>query len=155
MSLSKSSHRRCSVKKVFLEIFPHLFPQSSSGGCFLLSLCTCLGYLRNQARYCSFYNCQNLLSAFHLRQILKDPERCSVRELLLKTSQNLQEKFSVGDFFLLSFSEKGTPAFSCEFCKIFKNTFFTKQLRWLLFNFNKLSLRDSFFSYNKIVFTQR
>ena len=46
-------------------------------------------------------------------------QRCSIKKLFLKNSQYLQEKTSVGVFF-------------CEYCEIFKNTYFEEHLRTAL-----------------------
>ena len=43
-----------------------------------------------------------------------------------------------------NFIKKETLAqvFSCEFCEIFKNTFFTEHLRWLLLSFLDLNFSE-------------
>ena len=55
--------------------------------------------------------------------------KCCVKKVFLKNSQNSQENTCAG-----AFIKKETLAqeFSGEFCEIFKNTFFIKQLRWPL-----------------------
>ena len=60
--------------------------------------------------------------------------RCSVKKVVLKISQNSQENTYVGVCLTWNFTKKETPTqlFYCEFCEIFKNTFFIKHLRWLL-----------------------
>ena len=57
-------------------------------------------------------------------------KRCSVKKVLLEISQNSQENSFVRISFLTKLQEKGTLAqvFSCEFCEISKNTFFTEHL---------------------------
>ena len=66
-------------------------------------------------------------------------QRCSVRKVFLEISPNSQENTCAR----VSFSIKLRPAtllkketlaqvFSCEFCKISKNIFFTEHLWWLL-----------------------
>ena len=57
--------------------------------------------------------------------------------MFLNISQNSQENTSVRVSFTgqaCNFIKKETPTqmFSCEFCEIFKNTFFIEHLRWLL-----------------------
>ena len=52
---------------------------------------------------------------------------CSIKKLFLKISQNSQENSSARA--LLIKREALTQVLSCEFCKIFKNTFFTEHLR--------------------------
>ena len=49
---------------------------------------------------------------------------------LLKISQNSQENICVGVSFLIKFIKKETPTqvFSCEFCEIFNNAFFSCRL---------------------------
>ena len=88
---------------------------------------------------------QNLKSLENI--LLPEPvaQRCSVKKVFLKTSQNSQEDTCVGVPFLikfqapqaLNFIKKETPAqlFFCEFCEILKNTFFTEPLRWLLLHY--------------------
>ena len=74
-----------------------------------------------------------------------DPEavarRCSIKKVFLEISQNSQENICATVSFLIklqasacNFIKKKTlaQAFSCEFCEISKNTFFTERLRWLL-----------------------
>ena len=46
--------------------------------------------------------------------------RCSVKKVFLKVSQNSQE------------NETLSQLFSCEFCEIFRHTFFIEHPRWLL-----------------------
>ena len=47
-------------------------------------------------------------------------QRCSVKKLFLKVSQNSQENFIK--------KETLAQMFSCEFCETFENTFFTEHL---------------------------
>ena len=58
---------------------------------------------------------------------------CSIRKVFLKIWQISQEKACVPVFFLIKLQALGTTllkkenqvqVFSCEFCEIFKNTFF-------------------------------
>ena len=63
---------------------------------------------------------------------------CSVEKVFLKISQNSQENTCTRVSSRLrstTLLKKETLAqvFSCKFCEISKNTFFTKHLRWLLF----------------------
>ena len=58
-------------------------------------------------------------------------QRCSVRKVFLEISQNSLENTCVRVSFLIK-KETLAKVFSCEFCAIFKNTFFIEQLRWLL-----------------------
>ena len=66
-------------------------------------------------------------------------QRCSVRNVFLKISQNSQENTCARVPLLIkkpqacNFIETETVAqvFSCEFCKISKNTFLTEDLWWL------------------------
>ena len=58
------------------------------------------------------------------------------KKIFLETSQNSQEKTCATVSFLIklqtsNFVKKETPAqvFSCEFCEIYWNTFFTEHLR--------------------------
>ena len=67
--------------------------------------------------------------------------RYSIEKVFLGISQNSPENTGFRVSFLLKLRadalnviQKETPAqvFSCEFCKISNNTFFTENLRWLL-----------------------
>ena len=63
--------------------------------------------------------------------------RCSIKNIFLTFQQNSQENTFVGVSFLTKLQASGliiknkttTQLFSYEFCKIFKNTFFTVYLR--------------------------
>ena len=61
--------------------------------------------------------------------------RCSIKKLFLDILQNSQENS-------LQLYEKAALAqmFSCEFCKISKDTFFVEHLRWLLLNIYKIDM---------------
>ena len=59
--------------------------------------------------------------------------------MLLKISKNSQENTGAGVPFLMKLpkacniiiqKENLEQVFSCEFCKVFKNTFFIEHLRW-------------------------
>ena len=59
--------------------------------------------------------------------------RCSIKKVFLKMLENSQGNTCVGVSFLpqaWNFMKKETPThvFSCEFCEIFKNTFFSGTL---------------------------
>ena len=54
--------------------------------------------------------------------------RCSAKKRFFKISQNSQENTYVSLFF------DKTLVFSCEFCKIFKNTYFAEYVRAAAFN---------------------
>ena len=65
-------------------------------------------------------------------------QRCSVKKLFLETSQNSQENTCARVSFLIklqasgpNFMKKETliQVFSCEFCEVSKNNFFTEHLR--------------------------
>ena len=67
-------------------------------------------------------------------------QRCSIEKVFLKHSQNSQEN-TCASLFLRKLQASGlrpikketlAHVFSCEFCEIFKNTFFTEHLRTLL-----------------------
>ena len=57
---------------------------------------------------------------------------CSVKKVFLKISQNTQKNTFCQSLFL---NKVAGLMFSYEFCKIFKSTFFTEHLRWLLLDF--------------------
>ena len=74
--------------------------------------------------------------------------RCSVKKVFLKKSQNSQENTCASLFFNkiaglkgCNFNKKETQAqvFSCEFCKIFKNTYFKEHLRTAASKFTTFS----------------
>ena len=57
-------------------------------------------------------------------------QRCSVKKVFLRISQNSQESTCARVSFLIKLTL--TQAFSCEFREMSKNTFFTEHLRWPL-----------------------
>ena len=69
-------------------------------------------------------------------------QRCSVKKEFLEILQNSLENICARVSCLIkfdkNFNKKETLAqvFSCEFCKISKNTFFTEHLRWQLLIFD-------------------
>ena len=59
-------------------------------------------------------------------------KRCSIKKVFLKILQNLQENNRTRVTFLIKLQAKKetlAQVFSCEFCNIFKSTFFTEHLR--------------------------
>ena len=60
--------------------------------------------------------------------------RCSVKKVLLEISQNSQENTCAKASFFIR-KETLAQVFSSEFCKILKNVFFYRNLRWLLLDF--------------------
>ena len=140
----RSSHRRCSVKKVFLQIFLHISQEN-----------TCVGVSFNKLtglKACNFikkrlqHRCFSVKFAKFLRRILKknyfDEYRQATASILfafiLSHSYNSSYDFIKINFLncrsscpeefskKTDFIKKETLAqvFSCEFCEIFKNTFF-------------------------------
>ena len=87
----------------------------------------------------------------HLLALLTeaDSQRCSVIKVFLKVLQNSQGHTCAR---VCNFIKEQTLAqvFFCEFCQIFKNTFFIKHLRWL---FLYLLWKQSFQKWDD--FTQR
>ena len=80
--------------------------------------------------------------------------RCSLNKGFLKISQNLQENTCVRVSFLIklqgeacNFIKKETlvQMFLCEFCKIFKDTFFIEHFPWLLVDY--YTRHHSYFQY--------
>ena len=57
-------------------------------------------------------------------------QRCSVKKVFLKISQNSQENTCARDSVLINFIKKETlvQVFSCEFCEIFKTPFFLQNI---------------------------
>ena len=72
--------------------------------------------MANMNNYKQFFQTQTQIRVSHFIASLHQPEavfqRCSVKKVFLKVSQNLHKT-------------------TCEFCDIFKNTFFTEHLWWL------------------------
>ena len=77
-------------------------------------------------------------------------QRCSIKKLFLKFSQNSQGNTCARVSFLIKLQvepcnfvkkETLTQAFSCEFCEIYNNTFFTKTSGRLLLNLLTASTR--------------
>ena len=62
-----------------------------------------------------------------IANIRSSHQRCSVKKLVLNISQYSQENICVGVSFYLK--ETLIQVFSCEYCVIFKKTYFEKQLR--------------------------
>ena len=91
-----------------------------------------------------------------LRFLWSSHLRSSVRKSILKISQNSQENTCIGVSFLINlhasglqlYQKKETPTqvFSCEFSKIFKNTFFSEHLRKTASEFHKW--KESFWKRN-------
>ena len=67
--------------------------------------------------------------------IRSSQRRCSIKKVFLEILQNSQENFIK--------KESLAQVFSCEFCEISKNNFFTEQLRRLLLQVNE----KNFFSH--------
>ena len=68
--------------------------------------------------------------------------KCSIKKVFLETLQNSQENTCARVSFLIKLqalacndNKKETLVFSCEFCKMFKNTFLTEHLRETAFGF--------------------
>ena len=97
------------------------------------------GVLRNFAKFTEKQLCQSLFFS-KVAGRKSSHRRCSVKKMFLNILQNSQEKTCARVSFLIklqascNFIKKETPTqvFSCEFCEISKNTFFTEHLRWLL-----------------------
>ena len=82
--------------------------------------------------------CKYLLLMWEYRSSRR---RCSVKEGVLKDSANFTEKHLCWSLFLIKLQafrpvtllkRKPNQVFSCEICEMFKNTFFTEHIRWLL-----------------------
>ena len=71
------------------------------------------------------YNLAKFLVLLELKKLKQDPEavvqRCSVKKVFLKISQSSEENTWARASFLIKL-----PVFSCEYCEIFKNTFFIR-----------------------------
>ena len=91
-------------------------------------------------------------------------QKCSIKKMFLKILQNSQQQICARVSFLIKLQvsasnlikkEALVQVFSCEFCEIFKNTFFTEYL-WSIasegFHFMQhLISHDCFISTNKIM----
>ena len=102
----RSSHWRCSVKKVVLKNFANFTRKSPCWSLFLIKLqfwgpATLLNKTPTQMLSCEYAN-------FLITSILKN----------------------ICEHLLLNFILKETPTqvFSCEFCELFKNTYFVEDL---------------------------
>ena len=76
-----------------------------------------------------FISCQNSCSFTGFEQTEAFVQRCSVKTVFLKISQNSRENTLARVY--LNFIKKETRAqvFSCEFCEISKKIFFAEHLR--------------------------
>ena len=90
----------------FLHIFRTPFPKNTSGGLLLTMFCN--------------LNLEILYRSSH--------RKCSIKKVFLKISHNSQENNLAR---VCNFIKKEAlgQVFSCEFCRIFKNTFFKEHLR--------------------------
>ena len=70
------------------------------------------------------YSCHFILSPEAVVQ------RCSVKKVFLKISQNSQENTCAKVSLLIKLQAQ---LFSCEFCEFFKNTFFIEHFRWFFY----------------------
>ena len=78
----------------------------------------------------------------HMQLLLSSHQKCAIKKGVLKNFAKFAGNICVSLFFnkvaglrpaSLLKKESLAQEFSCEFCEIFKNHFFTKHLRWLLF----------------------
>ena len=65
----------------------------------------------------------------YCRECRSSQWRCSIKKLFLKISRYSQENTCVGVSFLILKRDSDTGFFSCEYCEIFKNTYFEEHLR--------------------------
>ena len=74
----------------------------------------------------SFFNRNSFTKSSVLSEAVV--QRCSVKQVLLKISQNSRENTCARVSFLINFIKKEALVqfFSCEFCEIFKNNYFYK-----------------------------
>ena len=123
----ESTCTRVSLLKILKEIFKNSFLQSISSGCF-----------------CHLFQCSHFFQCWMLKS-LEENDRSSLPEVLFYEKGVLQniEKFTgkqlsqclfLNKVEACDFIKKETLAqvFSCEFCEIFKKTFFMENLWWLL-----------------------
>ena len=101
---------------------------------FLSPMLLLLSFLRDKVKVPSLNNYEK---DFATLLLFKEAvfQRCSEEKGVLKNSQNLQENSCAKVSVLKLQAKKETRAqvSSCEFCEIFKNTFFIEHLWWLLF----------------------
>ena len=122
------------VNKSVFEIENSIWP-------FFKSCTVVIIFYENISRWrINFSRCPFFLPV-HFILIRRSHRGCSVRKGVLRNLAKLTEKYLCQSFFLIklqaeacNFNKKETLAqvFSCKFCEISKNTFFTEHLRWLL-----------------------
>ena len=99
-----------------------------------------LTYVLIETSSCHLHSCLHYVSyqknrLFYVEITEAVVQRCSIKKVFLGISQNSQENTCARDSFLIKQAcnlESLAQVFSCEFCEISKNIFFTKHLRWLL-----------------------
>ena len=79
---------------------------------------------------CHFTKCETWRECFQniLRTCRSSHHRCSIKKCVLRNFT----KFTGKQLYQSLFFKTLEKVFSSEFCEIFKNTFFTEHLRWLL-----------------------
>ena len=89
------------------------------------------GFQSNIALVCIlvFYTINHATMFFLFRS---SHRRCSVRKGVLRNFTKFTGKHLCQSLFFNKVAETLAQVFSCEFCEISKNSFFTEQLWWLL-----------------------
>ena len=70
-------------------------------------------------------------------------QRCSIKKLFLKISKYSQEKPWAYNYFIKTHQH----VFSCEYCKIFQNTYFEEHLRTAAYNLSSMGLLSSYWNH--------
>ena len=113
--------------------------EKSEGATIVIMLQKTCNFIRKRLQYCEVYN--NTRSSH---------QRCSIIKGVLINFAKFTGKHLCHSLFLnkvaqaCNFIKKETlaPVFSCEFFEIYKNTFFTEQLRWLLLYLRNVQLLE-------------
>ena len=108
LDLFRSSHQRCSVKKGVLKTFANFTGKHLCWSLFLITLLV-------------------FRPATLLKRYRSSHQRCSIKRAVLKNFAIFTGKHLCRSRFF----QKETPTlvFFCEYCEIFKNTYFEKHLR--------------------------
>ena len=117
LDLFRRSHQRCSVKKGVLKTFANFTGKHLCWSLFLITLLV-------------------FRPATLLKRYRSSHQRCSIKKAVLKNFAIFTGKHLCRSLFFIKLQalqlyQKETPTqvFFCEYCEIFKNTYFEKHLR--------------------------
>ena len=125
-------------KRSVLKTFQN--PQEiTCGQSFLINMSRCSVWLWEFLNF-SFQNA-SVSTYIYRKKYLSEAtfRRCSSKQVFLKIWQYSQENTISRNLFLNKVSDLRPPTqvFSCEYCEIFKNSFFIEHLQWLLLTFQQ------------------